>query len=317
VNDDSPTLRRRVLVTGAAGFIGRYLCRRLTDAGYAVTGLVRKHPSESETLTGVTYAIGDIRDRSSLTPDVFGGCDAVVHLVGIITEIRGQGHTFRNIHVEGTRNVLTAALEARTDTKPRHFLYVSAQGASATSRSEYARTKAEAEQLVRESALPWTIFRPSIVLGKGAEFLEQMEGLIRRPPLSPFPLPFVPVPGNGKNRFQPVHVDDLADCILRSLTTPAAQGQTFEVGGADTVTFDELMIAIEERIGVRKPLLHAPLPLMFAAASALEAILPRPPVTVDQLYNLRAENVTDNTAIHEVLGITPMPFADALAHCYE
>jgi NADH dehydrogenase len=321
VNPSSPR-PRRVLITGAAGFIGTHLCRRLTAAGYPVTGLVRKKPSDTETIPGVQYVTGDIRDRATLSSETFHQCQVVLHLVGIIAEIRGKGQTFQAIHVEGTRNILTAARSAwdhtdGADASERHFLYMSAQGASETAKSEYARTKAETEYLVRESGIPCTIFRPSIVLGKGAEFLTQMEGLIRRPPLSPLPLPFVPIPGSGKNLFQPVHVDDLADAVLASLTTAEARGTTFEIGGADPVTFDELMNAIQARIGTRKPLLHAPMPLMFAAASVLEALLPRPPVTVDQLYMLGLDNVCDNTAVRQVLGITPMPFAEALARCYD
>jgi nucleoside-diphosphate-sugar epimerase len=310
---------RRILVTGAAGFVGTHFCRRLTAAGYAVTGLARKMPTDADAVPGVRYVTGDIRDRASLSPNDFADCGAVLHLVGIIAEVRGQGQTFQSVHVDGTRHILDAARSAweGTERSGRPFVYLSAQGASSASKSEYARTKAEAERLVQASGLPFVIFRPSIVLGKGAEFLKQMEGLIRRPPLTPVPLPFIPIPGNGRNRFQPVHVDDLADAVLACLTTPAARGQTFPIGGEDTVTFDELMNAIQAKIGVRKPLFHAPMPLMFLAASVLEALLPRPPVTVDQLTMLGTDNICDNAAVRDVLGVFPQPFAEALARCYD
>jgi uncharacterized protein YbjT (DUF2867 family) len=315
VNDETPSAPHRVFVTGASGFIGTHFCRRLTAAGYDVTALVRKPPQAGDELPDVRYVVGDVRDISSLTPESFAACDAVLHLVGIITEIRGKGQTFPRIHVDGTRNVLAAAQKGAS--RPLHVLYLSAQGASLTSPSEYSRTKAAAETLVQESGLPYTIFRPSLVLGKGAEFLKQMEGLIRRPPLTPFPLPFVPVPGNGRNRFQPVYVDDLADAVLASLTNPASRSQILPIGGADIVTFDELLNAIQKHLGTNKPLFHAPMPLMFAAASVLEALLPRAPVTVDQLHNLRVDNVCDNTGIAEILHIQPMAFVEALARCYE
>lgn len=315
---------RRVLVTGAAGFIGTNFCRRLIATGYSVTGLVRKKPPEAEAVPGVQYAMGDIRDRATLSPEIFHHCQVILHLVGIIAEVRGKGQTFQGIHVEGTRNLLAAARSVwdqaegdGSNGSQHHVLYMSAQGASETAKSEYARTKAEAEHLVHESGIPSTIFRPSIVLGKSAEFLKQMEGLIRRPPLSPLPLPFVPIPGNGKNLFQPVHVDDLVDAVLASLTSAEARGTTFEIGGADAVTFDELINAIQARIGTRKPLLHAPMPLMFAAASAMEALMPHPPITVDQLYMLGLDNVCDNTAVRQVLGVAPISFAETLARCYD
>ena len=107
--------------------------------------------------------------------------------------------------------------------------------------------------------------------------------------------------------------DDLTACIVRSLTEPAAQDQTFEIGGAAVVTFNELIEAFERHNGIKKPLLHVPMPVMFAAASVLEALLPVPPITVDQLKNLSIDNVCDNEALQETFGIQPLSFEQALA----
>lgn len=307
---------QKVFVTGSTGFIGRHTCRALRDAGHEVVGLTRRVPAgvDESAVPGVAYVAGDVTDARTLTPEKLAGCDAVVHLVGIITEIPSRGQTFETVHVEGTRNLLAAAKAAGVSGR---FVYVSAIGSVPDAPSKYSRTKAQAEQAVRESGLPFTIFRPSVVLGPGGEFLKQMESLIRRPPLSPFPLPFVPVPGSGTNRFQPVAVSDLAQAVTRCLTEPAAENQTFDIGGATVVTFNELVQAIQERIGIRKPLLHIPLPLMFPAAAAMEALLPRPPVTTDQLTNLRQDSVADNGPVRAALHLDPLPFEEVLARAYE
>lgn len=310
--------KSKVFVTGAAGFVGGHVCRALVEAGHEVAGMARTLPGEGEErVPGVTYVTGDVTRPATLTPEKLAGCAAVVHLVGIIAEARDRGQTFEAVHVAGTNNVLTAARAAGFTGR---FLYLSAIGSEPDAPAEYSRTKARAEQAVRDSGLPFTILRPSIIVGPGCEFLEQMEGLIRRPPLSPVALPFVPVPGNGRNRFQPVYIADLTTALIRCLdeTRDGNSGlnETLCLGGADEVTFDELIDAVARQIGLQKPLLHAPMPLMFAAASVLESLLPRPPITTDQLLNLKRHNICDNTAIRAALGINPLSFAEALAKTY-
>src|SRR5207237_129678 len=105
------------------------------------------------------------------------------------------------------------------------------------------------------------------VHGKGQTFAAIHADGTRNVLTAPVPLPFVPVPGSGRNRFQPVDVEDLTACIVRSLTEPAARDQTFEIGGADVVTLGEMIEAFERQIGVKKSLLHMPMPVMFAVAS--------------------------------------------------
>jgi NADH dehydrogenase len=306
---------KRVLVTGASGFVGEGLCRALLAAGYEVVGMARRLPPDEKRVEGVTYVQGDVRDPAGLPPGTFEGIGQIVHCVGIITEVHGRGQTFEAVHVGGTDNLLRAA---RREGVPGRFVYVSALGSAPDAPSAYSRSKARAEALVRDGGLPWTTFRPSVILGPGAEFLRQIEGLIRRPPLTPFPLPFVPVPGTGKNRFQPVDLLDLAACVVRCLDDPPdAPGQTYEIGGADQVTFNELIRAVAAHLGLeKKPLRHIPAPLLFAGASVLEALLPAPPVTTDQLLNLRRDNVCYLGPMREAFGIDPRGLDAALDRAY-
>lgn len=309
---EASSSRRRVLVTGAAGFVGRHTCHALAKAGYGVIGLVRSPPTGDAVVPGVRYVLGDVTRPQTLSPDKFAGCDSVIHLVGIIAEVRREGQTFEAIHVAGTTNLLASAHAAGV----HRFVYLSALGADGSSESEYSRTKARAEEAVIASGIPYTIFRPSIILGPDGEFVQQMEDLIKRPPLSPFPLPFIPVPGSGDNKFQPLWIGDLTACLAACLSESASSAGRYEIGGADQVTFNALIEAIERHVGLKKPLLHAPLPLMFVAASVLQAVLSRPPITVDQLRNLRRDNVCDNKAIRAAFGINPLPFEQALARVY-
>lgn len=307
----------KVFVTGAAGFVGRHTCRAVLGAGHEVVGLARRAPIEGAKghVPDVVYTTGDVtHDSPAKLAEAMAGCDAVVHLVGIVTEVRSEGQTFEAVHVGGTEHALEAARLAAVGGR---FVYVSAIGADRDARSFYSKTKARAEDAVRASALPHTILRPSIILGPDAYFLEQIERLIRKPPLTPFPLPFVPVPGPGRNRFQPVHIDDLTACIVRAVSDAPVTRGTFEIGGADQVTFNTLIESVQRHLGGRrKPLLHVPLPLLFVAASVMELLLPRPPVTTDQLVNLGRDNVCDNASVREAFGVAPLPFENSLARSY-
>jgi NADH dehydrogenase len=275
--------------------------------------MARHVPPAHQAIPNVVYVSGDVTEAATLTPDKMAGCDALVHLVGIIQEAK-PGQTFEAVHVRGTQNVLTAARAAGAGTQ--RFIYLSALGSTPDAASAYSRTKAAAEQAVRDSGLPFTIFRPSVILGPDGEFVAQMEDLIREPPLSPVPLPFVPVPGNGTNKFQPVWIGDLVACLVQSLTNPATINQVYEIGGATPVSFNELLQGFGRHLGVKKPLLHAPLPLMRAAAWVLQAALPQPPITTDQLLNLQRDNVCDNSAIEAACGVRPLGFEQALARVY-
>lgn len=303
----------KVFVTGATGFVGTRLCRALAAAEHEVVGMTRALPPADEAVADVVYVTGDVTQPASLSPNALAGTDAVIHLVGIIQEVRGRGQTFEAVHVEGTQNLVGAARDAGVTGR---FVYMSALGTDLYAPARYSRTKAQAEQAVKASDIPYTVFRPSIILGLGSEFIRQMEALIHKPPGSPFSPPFVPLPGNGDNKFQPVFIDDLVFCVVRCLSDPATAGQTYEIGGATTVTFNQLIEAIERHLGVKKPLLHLPLPLMFAAAALLEAVVPQPPITVDQLANLRRDNVCDNTVVKAAFQIDPLPFEQILARVY-
>jgi len=309
----------RVFVTGAAGFLGRETCRTLAARGYDVTGLTHgpegAQPLPSSSPDGVNWVRGDVRDWTPEMARSLTSAGAVIHLVGIAAEAPARGQTFEAIHADGTRGLVQALRNAERRCCQR-LVYVSACGAALESPSGYFRSKAAAEEEIRHSTLPWTILRPSVIVGPGSGFLTQIERLMRRPPLLPFRLPVVPLPGSAASRFQPVHVSDVASCIVRALETEEAAGETVEVGGASVVTLAELVAAVRDRAGVVKPLRPIPMPLLFATAACLEALLPHPPLTTDQLIALEQDNVCDLEKMRDLLGVTPRTFAEALDATY-
>jgi NADH dehydrogenase len=291
-----------VFVTGATGFVGRAVVHALRADGLKVRCLVRRgSENDLRGLEAIERVEGDILARQTLDEGI-AGCDAVVHLVGIIREHRSRGVSFEHIHVDGTLNVLAAAAEANV----RRYLHMSALGTSATARSRYHQTKWLAEEAVRASALPWTIFRPSVIYGKGDGLVSMLAQMVEK-------LPVVPVIGEGRQRLQPVPVEHVAEGFRRALARPEAVKQTYEVGGPDTVSMVELIDAIGKALGhprVRK--IHIPIGFMRIAAGALQG-LSSFPLTTDQIAMLEADNTCDPTPFFRTFGLSPIPLQAGLA----
>jgi uncharacterized protein YbjT (DUF2867 family) len=285
-----------VFVTGATGFVGRAVVHALRADGLKVRCLVRRGSERDlRGLEAIERVEGNILSRQTLDEGI-SGCDAVVHLVGIIREDRSRRVTFEHLHVDGTLNVLAAAAAAGV----RRYLHMSALGTSATARSRYHQTKWLAEEAVRASALPWTIFRPSVIYGKGDGLVSMLAQMVSR-------LPVVPVIGEGRQQLQPVPVDQVAQGFRRALARPETVKQTYEVGGPDAVSMVELIDAIGRALGhgrIRK--IHLPIRLMRVVAGGLQAI-PSFPLTTDQITMLDANNTCDPAPFFRTFGVTPLP----------
>lgn len=289
-----------ILVTGATGFVGGHLVRRLRKGGLPVRALVR-NPEKARSLEGLGVEIvaGDISDTASLDVAV-KGVDRVIHLVGIIQEAAGA--TFRGIHVEGTRRLLDSARKYGV----RHFIHQSALGTRPAAKSEYHKTKWEAEELVRGSGISYTILRPSLIYGPGDQFTIRLSEMIRLSPV-------LPVIGTGKSKIQPIYIDDVTACIEKCATSDSFLNEIYEIGGPDQLTYEEITSAIAEAMGVKRPMLHLPLFFVRPMARVLEAVLPRPPITTDQIVMLQEDNVCSLKDIREAFGVEPLPFREGLA----
>jgi NADH dehydrogenase len=291
----------RVFVTGATGFVGRAVIHALRSEGYMVRCLVRRGSERDLQGFGAIERVeGDVTALDTLEP-AMSGCDTAIHLVGIIREHPTRRVTFERVHVDGTVNVLTAAARVGV----RRFMHMSALGTRPGARSRYHQTKWAAEEAVRESPIPWTIFRPSIIYGRGDEFVSMLAGMVRR-------LPVVPVIGDGTQRLQPIPVEQVAEGFARAIDTPAAIKHAFEVGGPDAVSMVQLLDDIGAALGrrrVRK--VHVPLGLIRILARLLHRV-PSFPVTPDQLLMIEENSTCDPAAFFTTFGLTPISLAGGL-----
>jgi uncharacterized protein YbjT (DUF2867 family) len=275
-----------VLVTGGTGFVGPHVVHTLRARDIPVRALVRD-PGRASRLAawGAELARGDVTDPASLRA-ACEGADAIVHLVAII---KGKREDFERVMEEGTRNVVAAAQKAGV----RRFVLSSALGLDERSKDAvpYFTAKWQMERSVRESGLEHVIFRPSFVFGRDGGVLPTFIRLARYAPLTP-------IVGPGKQRLQPIWVEDLAEYYALALDEPAAANRTFELGGPDAVSWNEFWERLKRVLGVRRPSIHLPVGLMRTQATVTER-LPGAPVTRDQLTMLELGDnvVTDESAV--------------------
>ena len=248
-----------VLVTGASGFVGSHLLPELLGAGHRVVALVRSAKA-GETVTrrlpadlaaNLELRTGDV-DRSATLPAALAGVDVVVHLAAIPRDSNG-GRKLLAVNLDGTRNLI-AAMEA---SGVRRLVHLGALGVADREELHYAKSKARAERAVMESGLDWTILKPSVLFGPGDGFFNTVANLVRFSP------GIVPVPGDGKSRFQPLHVADLALCLRLSLERPQTVGHAFELGGPRTWTYREITAEVCRGMGRRRAIIPMPVPMML------------------------------------------------------
>ena len=289
-----------VLVTGATGFVGPHAVHALRAREVPVRALVRDPQRASRLASwGAELVQGDVTDLSSLRAAV-AGVDSIVHLVAII---KGSRADFERVMGQGTRDLVAAAQEAGV----RRFVLASALGLNERSRDAvpYFAAKWEMERAVRDSGLEYVIFRPSFVFGKDGGVLPTFVRLARFAPVTP-------IVGPGKQRLQPIWVEDVAEYYARAIDLPAAANRTFEIGGPDAPTWNEFWERLKRAVGARRPSVHVPFSVMRLQAALTEK-LPGAPVTRDQLTMLElGDNVVTDPAAVETFQLPLVPLDEQL-----
>jgi uncharacterized protein YbjT (DUF2867 family) len=272
----------KVLVTGATGFVGPHVANAIVDAGHEVRVLERKPGSWRKAGIRCQEAVqGDMTDADGVRRAV-QGVDVVVHLVAIR---QGKSEEFQRVMIEGTRNLLAASSGVK------RFVLMSALGTDERTKDivPYYNAKWQEEQDVKATGLEHVIFRPSFIFGRDGGILPTFMKLAR---LSPF----TGIVGSGNQRIQPLWIDDAGAYFAKSVDLPEAANRTFELGGPDVVTWNELWQRIRAVLGIRRrPTVHLPTSLMRLPATVTERLPGSIPLTRDLLTMLEAgDNVVTN-----------------------
>jgi NADH dehydrogenase len=288
-----------LLLTGATGQVGSAVLRRLLADGTEVRCLVRDPRRLGAQRVRVQIALGDLTDPPSFR-NALRGVGTVVHLAGSIRDQpRGS--------IEEVNGIATwRMVEAAERSGVERFLFFSALGASTHHRARLMRAKALAEQAVGESSLRSTVFSPSIIYSPGDPWLTMIERLTL--------LPVVPVCGRGRAPFQPIWVEDVADCVISSLRREESESRHYELAGPETLDENEIIRTILRSLGRSRPLLHVPTPIVSRLLRGLEAIWGAgTPVTWDEAELLEAGMVSTGAGSDaEALGVSPSTIAAVL-----
>ncbi len=302
---------KQVTVFGGSGFIGRHLVSRLAAKGIVVRVAVRDVVAANFVkpmgdVGQITPVRANILDEADVAAAVEGS-DAVFNLVGILFN-RGR-QRFDAIHKDGAGRVARLSREAGVG----RLLHMSALGASMTSQSRYAWSKAAGEEAVHEAFDGATIVRPSVVFGPDDDFFNLFAALARLSPVLPVfgcPMPSIrggqiDIYGDGGTKFQPVYAGDVADAMVACLKDSDTAGGIYELGGPTVYSFKQIMELVLSATD-RKCLL-APVPFWVASVEALFLeLMPKPLLTRDQVILLKTDNVVSgSTPTFETLGIAP------------
>lgn len=274
-----------VTVFGGSGFIGSQVVRALARRGWRVRVAVRNATRGAALrMAGdvgqVQVVRCDITDKAAVAQAV-QGADAVINLVGILFETGGR--KFQTLHVEGATNVAEAARAAGA----KRLTHISALGADANGKADYARTKGQAEAAVRAAFPGAVVIRPSIVFGSGDNFLNRFAAMATWSPV-------LPLIGGGHTRFQPVHVADVAEAVAAATVSAEAEGQTFELGGPSVWTFEDILKFILRETNRQNILLPLPFPVarLIGSLAQIPALIGlTPQLTKDQVTLLETDNV--------------------------
>ncbi|GBG15376.1 NADH dehydrogenase [Novimethylophilus kurashikiensis] len=289
-----------VCVLGGAGFIGCHIVHQLDAAGFRVKVLTRRRESAKHLilLPNVQVIECDVRDDAALLKHL-AGAEAVINLLGILHQ-SGKA-SFSAIHAEFPRRVVAACCELGIE----RLLHVSALNADVNGPSVYLRSKGEGEVAVKQSNLRWTIFRPSVVFGRGDSFLTMFAQLARW-----MPFLFLAKP---QARFQPIWVEDLAQAVAASVNEPQTIAQSYDLCGPRIYTLQAL-VEYAGQCGGRKPkVIGLGDRLSYWQARFME-LLPVKLLTRDNLQSMSVDSVCD-CEFPAVFGIKPSPL-EAVAPQY-
>ncbi len=300
---------QNICVLGGAGFVGTQLVSQLAAAGKNVKVLTRRREQSKELILLPTVEVveADVHDEQVLLRE-FRGMDAVINLVGILHETTlsrddlpsARRGDFQRVHIELPRKVIHACAQAGI----HRLLHMSALGAEPTARSGYQRSKGIGEALVREAGMQhsehenWylngpkfihgygmnvTIFRPSVVFGRGDSFLTMFAALQKMLPLLPL--------AKADARFQPVYVGDVARAFSDSVDKLATFGQTYDLCGPQTYTLQELVRYVGTVTGHKRTIVPLCDRLSYLQAWAMEFKPGKKLMTRDNYYAMGVDNV--------------------------
>lgn len=290
-----------ILVTGGTGFVGRTLVRQLVGNGHAVRLLLRPSSRTPNVPKGVPVevAVTSLNDESGLRA-AMRGIDVVYHLAG--GENQGAKTNLELIDINGTRTLAMAAANARI----QRMFFLSHLGSDRSSGFPILKAKGIAEEYIRESGVPYTILRSSVLFGEDDGFTTGLSLLLHIAP------GFMPLPGNGKTILQPLWIEDLVTCLIWALDDPETINKVMDIGGSEYINLEQIVITIMRVIKKHRLLVYWPNPYMRAFTVMAETFFHRFPSSVFWLDYLAVNRTCGIDSVSRQFNLMPARFSSKL-----
>ena len=274
--------QKKILVFGASGQIGRHLIRKLTKNNYIVTAVTRNLHQKAYVLKTqanagyIEIVEANIFDEQKIR-NLISKNDICINLIGILYE-KGKGNTFKNIHTIFPSLISKICEEY----KVQQFIQLSALGIDSAKDSNYAKSKLEGEINIRENFSKAIILRPSVVYSVDDKFTTTFMTLLNR-------LPIFPLYYNGNTKFMPLHCSDITEIIYQVISKNIT-ATTIECIGPEIISLKNILQRLLKIINKKRLFISLPLPIAKLSANIFQ-LLPKPPLTLDQLSLLKYDNV--------------------------
>jgi uncharacterized protein YbjT (DUF2867 family) len=290
------TSGRKVLISGATGFIGRLLTRRLLDEGCTVRCMVRRGaagiPAAAETV------LGDMLQPFTLGP-VLEGIDTAYYLVHSMSAGRAG---FERRDREAAENFVVAAEKAGV----RRVIYLGGLGETGDDLSEHLKSRLEVADILKKGRFATTFLRAAIIIGAGGASFEMVRSLVNR-------LPVMITPRWVTTRCQPIAVDDVIAYLAGCLTDERTAGRTFDIGGPEVLTYKEMMERFGRIEGRNLLILSVPILTPKLSSYWVGLITPVPPsVSMPLIEGLKNEVVCRENAIRDIIPLSLTPYDEAI-----
>jgi len=291
-----------ILLTGATGFVGRHLVRRLTGAGEGVRCLVRPGSPHLTWLQshGVEIILGHLLDPEAIDA-ACRGCRQIIHLAAPIHE--GRDALVARVHDQGMVYLLDGSRAARVE----RFLMVSPLGTGSSAGLPFLRSRGRAEDQLRESGVPFVILQSSLMFGPGDRLISGMIRLMQRTGL-------LLIPGTGKTMLQPIWVGDAVSCLLRALTDEEVVDRTIPIGGPQHMSYEEIADQVGKMLNVPRVKVHLSRRAVAWMARILEGLGLNPFLGYRHLELLEVGTITALDAVKRSFGFQPMPLIESVAY---
>ncbi|HEY6806576.1 MAG TPA: NAD-dependent epimerase/dehydratase family protein [Pyrinomonadaceae bacterium] len=274
----------KIAITGGTGFVGSNLVKRLLNEGHEVVVLARR----ARTDEAGEFVASDLSDVNQLKL-AFTGCDAVAHCAGINREIERQ--TFQHVHVDGTRNVVEAAKAAGV----QKIVLLSFLRARANCDSPYHESKWEAEEIVRNSGLDYTIIKAGIVYGRGDHMLDHLSQALHT-------FPVFALVGLEQKSVRPLAVEDLVHVMRAALIDRRLKQQTIALLGAEEIYLSEAVRRVAAVVGKQPFMFPLPVWLHRLMAQVFEVTMKVPLASVAQI------KILSESVVEPGSPVTPVPY---------